>query len=211
MTRRRLLAGTFCAIVAVSFAVGLLRGENSSVRIPSKDEWRLKTFAEWPREPTSLADFLGVGSHLGVPRTVAIVRIGPVLGRLPAQRAPEVGSTPAPILRGSSTDYEIRIEETLSPTGLRPRETATLRVSGEPSPDYFTPFPHPVEGQRLLLVLVPDHFEADKGVFGSYPYGTANITGPSAHLADSWRTSVTVMGAPATTPAFIEAVRSALR
>ncbi|MCC6238523.1 MAG: hypothetical protein IT299_13255 [Dehalococcoidia bacterium] len=211
MSRGRLAQGAIVLALVGSFGVALYRSEDASVRIPSKEEFRLKSFAEWPREPASLAEFLDVGSHLGVPRTVAIVTVGPISGQRAEERAPQTGPTPAPMGRGPTTDYEVHIDEVLAPSGLRAGERVTLRYGGPPDPDYFVPFPHPVPGQRLLLVLVPDPVDAAHGVYQSYAYGRADITGANAHLADAWRTSVAVMGVPASTPAFIEAVRSALR
>lgn len=222
MTRARLVQGTIALVLLGSFGVALLRGDSASIRVPSKEEWLLKTNANPPPEPTSLADFLGVGSHLGVPRAVAIVSIGPITGQHPGVSSPRPGPvftspsgvrrTPPPLtLQGPSTDYAARIDEVLSPSALRPNDTVTLRYSGPPTPGTFTPFPHPLEGERLLLVLVADPREPANGAFITYPYGTANITGPTAHLADGWRTSVSEMGAPTSTPAFIEAVRAALR
>ncbi len=211
MSLARLTQGAIILTLAGSIGAAVLRGEDASVRIPSKEEWRLNSLAEWPEEPANLTEFLGVGSHRGVTRTVAIVEVGPITAQRPEERAPQTGPTPPPMGRGASTDYEVTIEEVLSPSSLHAGETVTLRKGGEPNPRSFTPYPHPIEGQRLLLVLVPDRLDAARGVFTSYPYGTANITGDAAHLADVWRTSVSEMGAPTSTPAFIDAVRAALR
>ncbi len=222
MTRARLLQGAIVVALAGSFGVALLRGDNVTQRLPSKEEWRLRTMGEPPREPTSLTEFLGVGAHLPVPRTVAIVRVGPLTEERAEVTMPRPGPTitspagvritPPPLTQqGPTTDYAVRIEEVISPSDLRVGDTITLRYGARPTPGTITPYPHPIEGQRLLLVLVPDIREPASGAFVPYAYGTADVTGTTAHLVDAWRTPVSVMGVPAATTNFIEAVRAATR
>jgi hypothetical protein len=60
------------------------------------------------------------------------------------------------------------------------------------------------------MVLVPHPWDGADGAFYLYTYFAVDISGPKAHFIDAWKTSVKEMGAPESTPAFIEAVRAAL-
>ncbi len=211
--RSWLLRLSLAVVLLSGIGLAFVRSDNVSERIPSREEWVLHSLGELPPEPRSLRDLLDTGSHLGVPRTVAIATVGSIARESPQEpRPPTTGPTPSPIGRGPTTDYALRLDEVLSPGAsdhLRAGSSVTLRLGGPPSPDYFTPFPHPRPGSRLLLVLVP-HSSGEAGVYTAYPHVTADVSAPTAHLTDAWRTSVKVMGAPEATPAFIEAVRAAL-
>lgn len=221
LTRSRLVALVVSAVILGGFGLALVRGDNVSVRIPDKDEWMLNIAGEWPDPPASPAEFVALGSHLPVPRTVAIATIGARLRENPEVYAPRgiltpSGIEPPPMLvDAASTDYALRLDEVLSESALAAGLTVTLRLGGAPSPpgrsgEYFNPAPHPREGRRLLMVLVPDPRVPSSGTYACYVYGTVDVSGATAHFNDAWRTSVKEMGAPESTPAFIEAVRAAL-
>jgi hypothetical protein len=165
---------------------------------------------ECPRIPEDVADFLDVGTGFLATRTVAVVTVGIIARDDSEIRALQDRATPPPNFGGPATDYALRIDEVLSGSALAAGDTVALRRGGPPGDEQFTPFPHPREGARLLLVLFPHDRDAAIGVFWSYPYSNVDISGPKAHFVDAWRTSVKEMDAPESTPAFIEAVRTAL-
>jgi hypothetical protein len=211
------------------FGLALARSENVSVTPSgSREEHCFRGLGECPPMPRSLQESLDLGDHLGTPRTVAIVTVGEllsenpsVLGEGPPYPAPPPGLRPEELakrpLRGppmlieaASTHYALRLDEVLSSQAHQSGDMVTLRVSGTRSDSPLSALDHPRKGQRLLLVLVTRPDRPYDGIYFSYHEATFDISGPKTHFADPWRTSVKEMGAPESTPAFIEAARAAL-
>jgi hypothetical protein len=216
VTRPRVAALLVSGAILGGFALSLLRGDNVSPSIPSREDWLFHAESEtspYPRTVSSYVD-LRHGRPPAPPGVIAVVVVDAVVAIEPAEpRGPLTGPTPPPMGRPASADYGLRVIEPLA--GAATGDVLTLTMYGaaagqNTSLATFAPFPHPEVGQHLLVALQRSWRPGGSGKYLAAGGSIIDISGPKARFLDAWHTSVKEMGAPESTPAFIEAVRAAL-
>jgi hypothetical protein len=129
VTRSRLAPALVSAALLGGFALALVRGENVTRSVPSKEQ----ITADLPRPPLNLASFVNPNDQTN--STVAVVTVGDVLRvKVPTETS---------VSGKTSTDLAISLDEVLSSPDKKSGDTVPLRINGMLGDDHTSLFPNP--------------------------------------------------------------------